>query len=136
MLGGVLVLIQQQCQLHKGEDNGWQWFQDPRLECLAPLIEADKETDEDNYVLWRLEKGVSQGSNEIQKGEAIPLEYNLVGLNAISFDKGCYVRQELVARTHHQGVIRKRVVPLKFLNDRGEDVEQKVPAGSEVINKE
>lgn len=53
-------------------------------------------------------------------GEAIPLEYNLVGLNAISFDKGCYVGQELVARTHHRGVIRKRVVPLKFLNDRGE----------------
>ncbi|CAK9321651.1 unnamed protein product [Citrullus colocynthis] len=129
----------------RGEDIGWQWFQDPRLECLGfrgifpsnrtpPLIEADKETDEDNYVLWRLEKGVAEGSTEIQKGEAIPLEYNLVGLNAISFDKGCYVGQELVARTHHRGVIRKRVVPLKFLNDRGEDVEQKVSPGSEVIN--
>ncbi|XP_038876818.1 putative transferase At4g12130, mitochondrial [Benincasa hispida] len=129
----------------RGEDIGWQWFQDPRLECLGfrgifpsnqtpPLIEADKETDEDNYVLWRLEKGVTEGSTEIQKGEAIPLEYNLVGLNAISFDKGCYVGQELVARTHHRGVIRKRVVPLKFLNDRGEDVEQKVSSGSEVIN--
>ncbi|TYK19475.1 putative transferase [Cucumis melo var. makuwa] len=129
----------------QGEDNGSQWFQDPRLECLGfrgifpsnqtpPLIEADKETDEDNYVLWRLEKGVAEGSTEIQKGEAIPLEYNLVGLNAISFDKGCYVGQELVARTHHRGVIRKRVVPLKFLNDRGEDVEQKVSAGLEVIN--
>lgn len=53
-------------------------------------------------------------------GEAIPLEYNLVGLNAISFDKGCYVGQEFVARTHHRGVIRKRLLPLRFLNDRGE----------------
>lgn len=53
-------------------------------------------------------------------GEAIPLEYNLAGLNAISFDKGCYVGQELVARTHHRGVIRKRLLPLRFLNDRGE----------------
>lgn len=129
----------------RGEDIGWQWFQDPRLECLGfrgifpsnstpPLIEADKETGEDNYIMWRLEKGVAEGSIEIQRGEAIPLEYNLVGLNAISFDKGCYVGQELVARTHHRGVIRKRVVPLKFLNERGEDVEQKVSPGSEVIN--
>lgn len=53
-------------------------------------------------------------------GEAIPLEYNLVGLNAISFDKGCYVGQELVARTHHRGVIRKRLLPLRFVKDSGE----------------
>lgn len=53
-------------------------------------------------------------------GEAVPLEYNLVALNAISFDKGCYVGQELVARTHHRGVIRKRLLPLRFLNDCGE----------------
>lgn len=53
-------------------------------------------------------------------GEAMPLEYNLAGLNAISFDKGCYMGQELVARTHHRGVIRKRLLPLRFLNNSGE----------------
>lgn len=53
-------------------------------------------------------------------GEAIPLEYNLAGLNAISFDKGCYVGQELVARTHHRGVIRKRLMPLNFVQSNGD----------------
>lgn len=53
-------------------------------------------------------------------GEAIPLEYNLVGLKAINFDKGCYVGQELVARTHHRGVIRKRLMPLNFVHGNGE----------------
>lgn len=52
-------------------------------------------------------------------GEAIPLEYNLAALNSISFDKGCYVGQELIARTHHRGVIRKRLFPLRFLDDDG-----------------
>lgn len=52
-------------------------------------------------------------------GEAIPLEYNFVGLNAISFDKGCYVGQELIARTHHRGVIRKRLIPLQFIDSSG-----------------
>ncbi|URE49624.1 Glycine cleavage T-protein C-terminal barrel domain [Musa troglodytarum] len=67
-------------------------------------------------------------------GEAIPLEYNLVGLNAISFDKGCYVGQELVARTHHRGVIRKRLLPLKFVNDNGEDLQQAASPNSDMVN--
>ncbi|XP_026660892.2 putative transferase At4g12130, mitochondrial isoform X2 [Phoenix dactylifera] len=115
----------------QGSNLGWQWFKDPRLACLGfrgifasnitpPLVESDKETDEQNYLLWRLERGVAEGSTEIPKGEAIPLEYNLARLNAISFDKGCYVGQELVARTHHRGVIRKRLLPLKFVNNKGE----------------
>ncbi|KAI4370380.1 hypothetical protein MLD38_018738 [Melastoma candidum] len=125
--------------------NGWRWFRDPRLDCLGfrgifpsgtapPLVEVDKETVEDNFVLWRIEKGVAEGSTEIPKGEAIPLEYNLEGLNAISFDKGCYVGQELIARTHHRGVIRKRLVPLMFLDNQGKEVEQKVVPGSDVVD--
>ncbi|OMO80878.1 hypothetical protein COLO4_23880 [Corchorus olitorius] len=128
-----------------GSDNGWQWFKDPRLSSLGfrgifpsdttpPLVEADKETDEENYLVWRLEKGVAEGSTEIPKGEAIPLEYNFAGLNAISFDKGCYVGQELIARTHHRGVIRKRLLPMKFLDNNGKEVEGKVAPGLEVIN--
>ncbi|ESR53648.1 putative transferase [Citrus sinensis] len=159
-----------------GNDVGWQWFKDPRLDCLGfrgifkssgipPLVEADKETDEMNYLLCRLEQGVAEGSTEIPKGEAMPLEYNLAGLNAISFDKGCYVGQELIARTHHRGVIRKRLLPLRFLDNRGNgnflsiwfqytilfyiyvlqlasnfflfaELEQKVAPGSEVIDAE
>ncbi|WJX90359.1 hypothetical protein P8452_72265 [Trifolium repens] len=129
----------------RGGNLGWQWFKDPRLACLGfrgifpsniipPLIEADKETDEQNYLMWRIEKGVAEGSTEIPKGEAMPLEYNLVGLNAISFDKGCYVGQELVARTHHRGVIRKRLVPLRFQDNDGKEVIDKVIPGSEVVN--
>ncbi|KAG2331477.1 hypothetical protein Bca52824_002657 [Brassica carinata] len=127
-----------------GNKYGWQWYEDPRLHCLGyrsifpsdatpPLVEADKETDESNYLLWRLEHGVAEGSAEIPKGEAIPLEYNFVGLNAISFEKGCYVGQELIARTHHRGVIRKRLVPLRFIDSNGKEVNQKIAAGAEVV---
>ncbi|XP_071692383.1 putative transferase At4g12130, mitochondrial [Rutidosis leptorrhynchoides] len=131
----------------QGNSIGWQWHQDPRLDCLGsrgifpsnttpPMVEANTETEEGNYLLWRLEKGVAEGSIEIPKGEAIPLEYNLAGLNAISFDKGCYVGQELIARSYHRGVIRKRLLPLKFVNQSGTEVEQKVVPSSEVISSE
>lgn len=45
-------------------------------------------------------------------GSAVPLEYNLDGLRGISFTKGCYVGQELIARAHFRGVVRKRLMPL------------------------
>lgn len=128
----------------QGGKLGWQWYKDPRLDCLGfrgifpadttpPLVEADKETDEQNYLLWRLEKGVAEGSIEMPKGEAIPLEYNFAGLNAISFDKGCYVGQELIARSHHRGVVRKRLIPLRFLDDSGKELEQEVAPKSDVL---
>ncbi|KAF9617818.1 hypothetical protein IFM89_039000 [Coptis chinensis] len=129
----------------QGNGLGWEWYKDPRLDLLGfrgifptnttpPLVEADKETNEENYLQWRIEKGIAEGTTEIPKGEANPLEYNLAGLNAISFDKGCYVGQELVARTHHRGVIRKRLLPLKFVDGNGKELEQEVAARSEVID--
>ena len=44
----------------------------------------------------------------------MPLEYNLDALNGISYTKGCYVGQELVARTHNRGVVRKRLMPISI----------------------
>jgi folate-binding protein YgfZ len=44
-------------------------------------------------------------------GEVVPLEFNIDGLHGISFAKGCYVGQELMARTHFKGVVRKRLMP-------------------------
>uniref|UniRef100_A0A0E0A4M7 CAF17 C-terminal domain-containing protein n=1 Tax=Oryza glumipatula TaxID=40148 RepID=A0A0E0A4M7_9ORYZ len=131
----------------QGNGHGWEWFKDPRLDCLGyrgifpantipPLVESDKEADECHYLLWRIENGVAEGSTEIPKGEAIPLEYNFAGLNAISFEKGCYIGQELIARTHHRGVIRKRLMPLIFEDENGQELKQAVAPGSEVVDKE
>ncbi|CAD6343387.1 unnamed protein product [Miscanthus lutarioriparius] len=130
----------------QGNGHGWQWLKDPRLDYLGyrgifpadtipPLVESDKEADERHYQLWRIENGVAEGSTEIPKGEAIPLEYNLAGLNAISFEKGCYIGQELIARTHHRGVIRKRLMPMKFVGENGQELEQAVTPGSEVVDE-
>ena len=44
-------------------------------------------------------------------GHAVPLEFNMDGLHALSFTKGCYVGQELIARAHYQGAVRKRLMP-------------------------
>ena len=55
----------------------------------------------------RFRLGVAEGS---ELSGLMPLEAGLDGLKGIAFDKGCYVGQELVARTHFRGEVRKRVV--------------------------
>ena len=69
----------------------------------------------DRYKRLRYILGVAEGDQEISRGNAISLEYNLDGLNGISFTKGCYVGQELMARTHFQGMVRKRLMPFEIV---------------------
>ncbi|KAK9842541.1 hypothetical protein WJX81_005172 [Elliptochloris bilobata] len=75
------------------------------------LLQDDPVADPAAYQQWRFEHGIAEGA-EIPAGSAVPLEYNLDGLRGISFTKGCYVGQELIARAHFRGVVRKRLMPL------------------------
>lgn len=102
-------------------------FNDPRLLILGQRILANKNSDIKNeklspddcdnnnftYQQWRYTNGVAEGS-ELLKGQSFPLEMNCDYLNGVSFNKGCYIGQELTARTHHTGVTRKRIMPLIF----------------------
>lgn len=64
------------------------------------------------YHALRMAAGVAEGSAEIPYGACTPLEYNGDYSGAVSFEKGCYIGQELTARTYHTGVVRKRVMPI------------------------
>ena len=44
---------------------------------------------------------------------ALALENNLDVLNAISWTKGCYVGQEVTARTRYRGLVRRRLQPVR-----------------------
>lgn len=70
--------------------------------------------DESVYHGYRYQAGIGEGIKEIPIGKAIALEANIVSLNGVNFNKGCYVGQELVARAYHTGVIRKRLMPVKI----------------------
>jgi transferase CAF17, mitochondrial len=64
------------------------------------------------YIIRRYLRGVPEGQKEIPHDEALPMNYNIDIMGGIDFKKGCYVGQELTIRTHHTGVVRRRVLPV------------------------
>ena len=64
------------------------------------------------YDRLRLAHGLPDGSRDIVVERYFPLECGFEELNAIDYQKGCYVGQELTARTHYRGTIRKRLLPI------------------------
>lgn len=96
------------------------------IDKVIPTIEKSKGL----YRRLRYRLGVGEGITELPSTKCLPLEANCDYLHGVSFHKGCYVGQELTARTFHTGVIRKRYMPLIFSSD-AEDV----PFDSAVINE-
>ncbi|KAG7397704.1 Iron-sulfur clusters incorporation protein [Phytophthora boehmeriae] len=71
------------------------------------------------YCDRRIALGVAEGQ---ELSDGIPLENNLDLLQGVSFRKGCYVGQELTARTQFKGNIRKRLVPVALVPSDQQDV--------------
>jgi folate-binding protein YgfZ len=62
----------------------------------------------------------------------VPQMVNLDRLNGISFDKGCYVGQEIVARTHNLGKIKRRMFAFHCAADPAAEPGSEVYAGDEL----
>ncbi len=52
---------------------------------------------------------IIDGVEDLITDKSIPNMYGAEELNAISFDKGCYVGQEVISRAKYQGVIRRKI---------------------------
>ncbi|XP_045588384.1 putative transferase CAF17 homolog, mitochondrial [Procambarus clarkii] len=72
---------------------------------------------EAKFMTLRYRLGVGEGMVELPPTKCLPLEANCDYLHGVSFHKGCYIGQELTARTFHTGVVRKRYMPLIFSGD-------------------
>jgi len=67
----------------------------------------------DDYDRLRFSLGVPDGSRDLPVEKAILLENGFDELNGIDWQKGCYMGQELTARTRYRGLVRKRLLPVE-----------------------
>ena len=71
----------------------------------------------DSWHANRIAAGVPEGSLDLIPERALMLEAGLDQLGAVDFEKGCYVGQEVTARTHYRGLVKRRLVPLTIADD-------------------
>ena len=88
-------------------------MQPENAKAFEKMMSSNFPKSEGTYSLIRKLAGVAEG--EELKGR-VAGESNQEFLNAVSFQKGCYLGQELTARVQYTGAIRKRIMPL-FLTD-------------------
>jgi folate-binding protein YgfZ len=102
-------------------------FVDPRLAALGarailPLDGARallgnagiSETGFDSYDRLRLSLGVPDGSRDLILEKSILLEAGFDELNGVDWQKGCYIGQELTARTKYRGLVKRRLMPVEI----------------------
>mgnify|MGYP002078628443 CR=1 FL=1 len=65
------------------------------------------------YDRLRLSLGVPDGSRDLVVERSLLLESGFEELNGVSFTKGCFVGQELTARTKHRGLVKRRLLPVR-----------------------
>lgn len=94
---------------------------DPRLSQLGMRYYGKApngtKVPQEEYEACRMALGVPEAGKDLRVEKSIPLECGLEELNAIAWDKGCYMGQELTARTKYRGLVRKRLLPITFEGD-------------------
>ena len=81
-------------------------------QALAALGFADAEIAE--YDRRRLALGIPDGSRDLVPDKSILLESGFDELHGVDWQKGCYIGQELTARTKYRGLIKKRLFPVRI----------------------
>ncbi len=100
-------------------------YVDPRLASLGARAILPRETLEAvaeaagfsageaaGYDAMRLALGVPDGSRDLEVEKSVLLENGFDELHGVDWDKGCYIGQEITARTHYRGLVKKRLVPV------------------------
>ena len=64
------------------------------------------------YDTHRLSLGLPDGSRDMEPEKSILLEAGFDELHGVSWSKGCYMGQELTARTKYRALIKRRLVPV------------------------
>jgi folate-binding protein YgfZ len=85
----------------------------PHAEARAALVAAGfVETGFESYDRLRLSLGIPDGSRDLTFEKSILLEAGFDELNGVDWQKGCYIGQELTARTKYRGLVKRRLMPV------------------------
>jgi folate-binding protein YgfZ len=94
---------------------------DPRHPNMGYRHFQKPECDEKVFTEWdkqRIKLNIPDGSRDMVIERSTMLESNLDKLNAIDWDKGCYMGQELTARMHHRNLGKKHLRAIQLIDEK------------------
>jgi folate-binding protein YgfZ len=89
---------------------------DPRLAAAGTRILTNGPIETNATVAeWdahRLSLGLPDGTRDLEAEKTTLLEAGFDELSGVSWTKGCYMGQELTARTKYRGLVKRRLIPV------------------------
>ncbi|MCB9973170.1 MAG: folate-binding protein YgfZ [Rhodospirillales bacterium] len=104
---------------HAAEDSGVETsYPDPRHPRMGlRTLDKPHSIPAAPFDIWdshRIKLGIPDGSRDMSPEKSTLLECGIDTFHGVSFDKGCYMGQELTARMHHRALTKKALVPVQF----------------------
>ena len=90
---------------------GWRVLT-PGVLAAGDAVALDAAQDAADWDRHRLLLGLPDGSRDCESEKTLLLEAGFDELGGISWTKGCYMGQELTARTRYRGLLKRRLVPV------------------------
>ena len=112
-----------------------------RLIQYDTLIEFNEEIieiDEKKYHEILIQNKVTYSVFDLQENKSLLLENNFDNINAISWNKGCFVGQEITARMKYRALLKKQLYALELISGNiniGDNIVEKEVSLGQVISK-
>lgn len=116
-----------------------EFVEDPRHEGLGlrtVLAQYQTTLPEKPLADWhanRIRLGIAQGPEDMPPGTVFPLEYGFGLMQAIDFQKGCFIGQEVTSRTHRKGSLRKKLHVIAW--DGAPPAKGEIMAGERIVGE-
>lgn len=98
---------------------------DPSIKFNEEIIEID----EKKYHEILIQNKVPYSPFDLQENKSLLLENNFDNINAISWNKGCFVGQEITARMKYRALLKKQLYALELISGN-------INIGDKIIKKE
>ena len=78
------------------------------------ILDGLNQINEEKYHEILIQNKVPLSHYDLEENKSLLLENNFDNLNSISWDKGCYVGQEITARMKYRALLKKKIYSLKI----------------------